>query len=94
MSDYDPNIPTPVQIEFFREHGWIVIENFLSQEILNNLEFGVRRFLSGEREWDLWNGVGVTDYSQTALCQYDFASLQILEIKNFVNYKLHYKMYL
>jgi hypothetical protein len=72
--------------EFFRTHGWWIASRSLPEELVDELAYGVQRYLAGERDTPLPMHLG-TDWNPSfgnVVRQGDYASLQVDELYRFV----------
>jgi ectoine hydroxylase-related dioxygenase (phytanoyl-CoA dioxygenase family) len=75
-----------IDVAFFRDHGWWISESILSDDVLEQLEYGVRRYLAGEVDFRIpLPDVGDNNAPVSSRAQHDYVSLQVSEIKKFVH---------
>jgi ectoine hydroxylase-related dioxygenase (phytanoyl-CoA dioxygenase family) len=74
-------------IEFFRVHGWWLSPPILSDEVLEDLKFGIERYFAGERDWLLPVSLGELGGDATPVRQTDYLSLQIKEFRQAIEQK-------
>ena len=83
----EPSLGTS-DIEFFQTHGWWVSPPMLDDALLDDLQFGVERYLTGERDWLLpINLSELGDDDATPVRQTDYLSMQIKEFRQVVEHK-------
>jgi hypothetical protein len=73
---------------FFEEHGWWVSPPIVPDDVLEALSFGIKRYLAGERDRQLWAGIAADMAFSKPVRQEDYVSLQIDEVREFVRHPL------
>jgi hypothetical protein len=78
--------PAPSDIDFFARHGWWISSKPLREELVDELAYGVQRYLAGERDTPLpfQLGLDVNPLVANTVSQGDYASLQVDELYRFV----------
>jgi ectoine hydroxylase-related dioxygenase (phytanoyl-CoA dioxygenase family) len=76
-------IPKVEDVKFYRRHGWWLSPAFLEDDVLDDLRFGIERYLAGERDWALPIKIA-TDGETKRVRQADYLSLQIEELQHVV----------
>jgi len=74
-------------VAFFRTHGWWVSPPMLSDEVLDDLQFGIERYLAGERDWLLPINLSNLADTTAVVSQSDYLSLQIREFRQVIEQK-------
>ena len=74
-------------IDFFQAHGWWLSPRILGEDVLDDLQFGIERYLAGERDWQL--PINLRELGDaTPVRQTDYLSLQIKEFRQAIEQKL------
>lgn len=71
-------------VAFYRQHGWWLSPAWLGDDVLDDLRFGVERYLAGERDWALPVNLGQHGEVEPRVRQTDYLSLQIAEFQRVV----------
>lgn len=77
----------PADSEWFADHGWWVSPPILSEEQLEELEYGIERYYARSLDWHLPAvppGDSPPSAAPTKTRQNDYVSLQVAEIRSFV----------
>ncbi len=84
-------LPSEADIAFYAEHGWFVTGTILPEALLEDAEYGARRYYAGERDARLSVRGGYLDWhveDGDGLRLNDYASLQNNELHALVTYPL------
>lgn len=60
--DLQALLPSPEDVAAYREHGWYIAPNVLSEAVLDDALRGADRHWAGERDWPLSINDGFTDW--------------------------------
>ena len=83
-------LPTEEDVRFYEEHGWWISPPILTEEELDEANFGVERYYAGERDTSLLMEAG-TDWRPERgdiLRQNDYVSLQVEELRQLARHPL------
>lgn len=80
-------LPSEQEVDFYREHGWYISKPILSEEEIEDANYGAQRHYNGERDTSLPIVSGFLDWKETdgdILRQNDYVSMQNDQIRDFV----------